>query len=258
MKLMLAFLIVCVASIAVFGALSLFGVADKVAGPIAGALLAATTYVHQSLEKGKPTLSAWPKGIVGLRGFFLPRWTMLVYGVLLMFSWITFIILLFRSAFDITKADLSAPAPFFMLTMLPVTGVGVYMIARWIGSRTSRHAIVVALLAAVVARGLLLVVDVFLFTTATGRGVMQPEFLEIWNKYDYTKIIWLALVGTLMFPGMATLGAWRGSRFRLAGYFRYLLSRLPRETRVVIVNLAYEEASKLAAISEKDRHFIEI
>jgi hypothetical protein len=50
-KLLLAFLVVLCAAGLCFGLLSVFGVAEKIAGPLASALFGAITYVHQALEK---------------------------------------------------------------------------------------------------------------------------------------------------------------------------------------------------------------
>src|SRR5262245_48072215 len=81
-SLALAFVIVLSASAIIFGALSFFGIAQTIAAPIAGLFLSAITYVHQVIEKKDPktALSALPKGIVALSGFFLPWYVMTVYA----------------------------------------------------------------------------------------------------------------------------------------------------------------------------------
>src|SRR5262245_19173152 len=83
-SLALAFVIVLSGAALTFGALGLFGVAQTIAGPISGLFLSAITYVHQVIEKKDPkaALTAIPKGIVALQGFFLPWYVIAVYSSL--------------------------------------------------------------------------------------------------------------------------------------------------------------------------------
>src|SRR5260221_2665331 len=81
----LAFAIVLAAVTLCFGVLARFGVADKVAAPIASVLFAAITYVHQALEQRttKPRLALAPPRIVSLEGFGLSPRVISRYGTLL-------------------------------------------------------------------------------------------------------------------------------------------------------------------------------
>jgi hypothetical protein len=49
----------------------------------------------------------------------------------------------------------------------------------------------------------------------------------------------------IVVPGL--IGYWRGQRQRLSKYLDYLLSVLPQQTRDTVVDLAFEEAQKVAA-----------
>jgi hypothetical protein len=51
----------------------------------------------------------------------------------------------------------------------------------------------------------------------------------------------------------ALLGHWRGRRMRLAAYLGTVLGRLPPSTRSSIVELAHDEAERLAAVPIEPR-----
>jgi hypothetical protein len=51
----------------------------------------------------------------------------------------------------------------------------------------------------------------------------------------------------VFYAGPIYLGYWMGRRSRMNKYFSYLLAVLPKDTRNLVVTLAYEEAQRLAA-----------
>jgi hypothetical protein len=57
----------------------------------------------------------------------------------------------------------------------------------------------------------------------------------------------MAVVGMALLGVISFLGSLRGRKLRLSRYVAYLLARLPRETRLTLVSLAYEEAKKLSS-----------
>lgn len=52
---------------------------------------------------------------------------------------------------------------------------------------------------------------------------------------------------TLIFLVPGLLGYWRGRKYRLSKYLHYLLGVLPEETRDTVIDLAFDEAQKVAA-----------
>jgi hypothetical protein len=251
MNLLFAFLIVLVAAAACFGLLSLFGVAEKIAGPLASALFGAITYVHQAIEKQRATSSA--TGVVTLRGYFFSPVLMFVYASLVLYAMMVLIYAYGRYSgallSDIIDSmdrnevtDLMLP----LLIAASVTKVFVaYVVGRWVGSRARRFSEIVLLCS--IAGASILVMAVY----SIGGGPSSSLFFEGVARPKVLLLGFADNFGSMTVPGL--VGIWRGKRLRLAGYLGYLLSRLPMDTRFAIVNMVYEEVNRLTAGAMKEQ-----
>jgi hypothetical protein len=118
---------------------------------------------------------------------------------------------------------------------------GAYLVGRWIGARTSRLGIVAMLLIAPLTAVAGVELDVLLMPDEVYRGTFGSEGLAFFGiLMRITKTAFIIVV-----PGL--IGYWRGQRRRLSKYLDYLLSVLPQQTRDTVVDLAFEEAQKVAA-----------
>ena len=246
MKLLWAFLIVMCAAALCFGVLSFLGVAEKIAGPLASSLFGAITYVHQALEKStfKLRLSALPQGLVTLRGFFLSPVVMFAYASLTLYAMLALLFgygevygWIMATAVDIPPDSMSAVLlPGLIASSVAKAAAG-YFVGRWIGSRVERYSIVV-LLSAVSGASLLSLLAFY----------FAPQVADImFGSKVSVRLLLLTFAdnaGTMAVPGL--IGAWRGRRARLTKYLGYLLGRIPDDTRLVIVNLAFEEAERIS------------
>jgi hypothetical protein len=248
----LAFIIVLLSAGACFALLNFAGVGDKVAAPLASALLGAITYVHQTLDQKKVSFSllALPQGIVTLRGFFLPSYVMFVYGAFLLLA-----IMNIGGAIGGIAAALSGLGYGELLFVAaavstPLALIGSYLIGRWIGVRSAKLPLVVAILAIAGARLGGSVMDWLVLPTADFEAIFHaPKEIKTFLEFVGGGVIFLAIP--------ALLGAWRGRRARLAGYLRYLLKRIPQDTRLTIVNLAFEEADKATGGNLARQRFVD-
>lgn len=255
MNLLFAFLIVLVAAAACFGLLSLFGVAEKIAGPLASALFGAITYVHQAIEKQRATSSATAssQGVVTLRGYFFSPVLMFVYASLALYAMMVLIYAYGRYSgallSDIVDSmdrneitDLMLP----LLFAASVTKVVVaYVVGRWVGSRARRFSEIVLLCS--IAGASILVMAVY----SIGGGSSSSLFFEGVARPKVLLLGFADNFGTMTVPGL--VGIWRGKRLRLTGYLGYLLSRLPMDTRFATVNMVYEEVNRLTAGAMKEQ-----
>jgi hypothetical protein len=253
MNLFFAFLIVLVAAAMCFGLLSLFGVAEKIAGPLASALFGAITYVHQAIEKQRATTSATAsaQGVVTLRGYFFSPVLMFVYASLTLYAMMVLIYAYGRYSgallSDIIDSidrnevtDLMLP----LLIATSVTKVAVaYVVGRWVGSRARRFSEVVLLCS--IAGASILVMAVYSIGGGSSlffQDPLGPKVLLLGFADNF---------GSMTVPGL--IGVWRGKRLRLTRYLGYLLSRLPMDTRFAIVNMVYDEVNRLTAGAMKEQ-----
>jgi hypothetical protein len=120
---------------------------------------------------------------------------------------------------------------------IPIVLIGAYLLGSWIGSRCARNGIfaviLVAALGAIASKSL----D-FL-------GMPSEEFHTLFGESLASVFPFvLGLFGFFAISGL--LGFWRGSRLQKTKYINYLLSALPEDTRNLLVDLAFEEAKKIA------------
>ena len=115
-------------------------------------------------------------------------------------------------------------------TNWPVMIFCAYLLGRWIGTRCSRRGIIAVLLA-IGSTAIMLTYD-----------LLSPDEDEL----EPSEMV----LDLLRFPfliGAGLIGYWRGQKYRLSRYLHYLMKVLPLETRDTVIQLAFEEAQKVAS-----------
>jgi hypothetical protein len=126
------------------------------------------------------------------------------------------------------------------VTTVPAAMFGMYFIARWIGTRCTRRGIIATLLVAILAITISALLEIVGLTDEDYRLLLGHE------KTDYAKLFGIKGLGVSILAAVGLLGYWRGHKQRLSKYLYYLLGVLPVATRETVVDLAFEEAQKVA------------
>lgn len=253
----IAFAIVCgVAAIlfgAVFAILTFLGQPQAVsaAGGLAGVVILAFPKVAEFLERedGKRKLAGGNQSsrVYDFRSFQIAWPLMVVYGTILLF--------VIRAGFGIVAGFMLSEAlseaggtlemarhmarHISVVSFLPASMLAMYLIARWIGTRCSRRGIIATLLVAIST-----LIDAVLNMT-----LLPDEDFRTMSGYertDYLKYFGNEVLEVSIIAAAGLVGYWRGHKQRLSKYLYYLLGVLPVETRETVVDLAFEEAEKVA------------
>jgi hypothetical protein len=221
------------------------------AAGIAGLPFIASHHLCEMLERtdAKRNLATTPeKSIYTFDGFAISWKLMIIYGSMViagMMQAFGLVGLLVGSLFFGPEVAASEPKLTLAIS-LPLNLLGCFFVGRWIGTRCQNTGLGILVVLAVPFLGIMAakIVDF---------ALVSPEDFK--RAYDQDKSFFVflqhVLFATPMFWIPALLGFWRGHVIRLARYLRYLLSILPKDTREVLVNLAYEEAQNLATQSVK-------
>jgi hypothetical protein len=200
-------------------------------------------------ESRKRLTAGTRKPVYDFRGFQIAWPLMVVYGtVALSFvgqaaAGIAGIVLAQAMLFEGEIAPKAAVATGLFGTIATIFAA--YLVGRWIGARTSRFGIVAMLLIAPLTAVAAVGMDVLLATVFTGVADLgRLAFSGIPMRITFISFI-------IIVPGL--IGYWRGQRQRLSKYLDYLLSVLPQPTRDTVVDLAFEEAQKVAAAAGEAR-----
>lgn len=233
-------LVVGLLAAAVAAALSISEFTKEAAKPIAGSLMAAIPAVHQLLQKSgsRLSLSARKRGVVSFHGYAMPVVMLALYGILIMFS-VPFLVGFvkgfaegFAAGFagvaleKAPKIDFSIIRPFIIIAQLIVA----YFVGRWIGIRSE-------------SKGLFAILAIAFFVPFI--DLVRGLFLE--GPGQIGKFLIILLVGVVKIGVPAVFGYWRGRVIQSSRYLTYLLRALPQESRDALVNLASDEAKRLAS-----------
>jgi hypothetical protein len=133
-----------------------------------------------------------------------------------------------------------------MAVTLVVGWFGSYFIGHWIGGRTRSRGILTVALVLVIGSILSKSFDFLVLSDEDfAKAVRSPDG-DFQGKGVGTFLI--AVFAMWVFYAIPIfLGYWMGRRSRLSKYFSYLLAVLPKDTRNLVVTLAFEEAQRLAA-----------
>jgi hypothetical protein len=241
-----------------FAVLTLVGVAEAVAVPaaitLAGPPLVASKEIAELLERqeGKKALAAGKRTpVYDFRGFQIAWPLMVLYGSLIIIG-VSLILggiagvvgAAMAIASGITEGDLiqeylQKNTPLWVVALSAdslVSLLVVYLLGRWIGTRCSRGGALAVLL---------MITLTFVIAIAVGVPSTMSEwyhFIMIWSLLQLPILICFGLIGY-----------WRGRKHRLSKYLHYLLGVLPSETRDTVVELAFDEAQKVASAAGRAR-----
>jgi hypothetical protein len=240
---LISVLVVGLLAAAVAAALSISEFTKAAATPIAGSLIAAIPAVHQLLQKSGSRLSLSPRkrGLVDRRGYALPLWMLALYGVLIVLA--VFELMSGLSGLAGTSAGLAKEKLAYVgiLGLIPTMMVA-YLVGRWIGVRSQ-------------SKGLFVVLAVAFFVPFIDRvlavAFMSREDLSAYfHSTNTTELLLVAIVELgVLIAVPAIFGYWRGRVVQLSRYLGYLVRALPKESQEALVDLASDEAKRLASNS---------
>jgi hypothetical protein len=244
----IAFGIACGLGVILFGTtfaiLTLVGIGEAAPAAAALAALPITAFpkIGEFLEQqdGRRKLTAGKRTpIYDFRGFQI-RWSLMtLYGVLVLFA-VDLVVssisgmaagaIIRYSGGDMEDQDILEYSTIWLFTIiLPASMTGAYFVGRWIGTRCSWSGSIVVFFVIFLDVSLEIGVNWLL------RGGHDPILLFL-NLLRLPFVLCVALIGYS-----------RGRNYRLSKYLHYLLSVLPVETRDAVVELAFDEAQKVAA-----------
>jgi len=237
-NLLLSFIVVLFGAAICFYLLYIFGVAKEIASAVAASIIAAITHVHNLLEKKevKLNLALLPETIVPIENYTFQWKFMLVYSSAMMIF--VFALSNAYAGFISGIGDIKESRILLGLTALPLICIGSYFVGRWTGARCDQYGILVIVIAVLVARLTLSIIDLF--------WLNQGEYEKMFGRgKSLEHIITQIMISLFIFGSIALIGYWRGRKTRLARYIGYLLRLLPPDTRSIIANLTYEEARRI-------------
>jgi hypothetical protein len=229
----LSVLIVLVFGAVLVATLSMFEVTKEAAKPIVGGFPLAIPAVHQLLQKSgsRLSLSATKRGVVSLQGYTMPVVMLALYGFLILLS--TSEIMGFLTGFAGAAAGVTAGNALYinLLAIIPQMIVA-YFVGRWIGVRSKSKGLFATLAVAFSVP----------FIDLAG-----AVLLSITGKHTMGEFLIMLLISAIKYAVPAVFGYWRGRVIQLSRYLAYLLRALPQESRDALVNLASDEAKRLAS-----------
>jgi len=239
---LISVLVVGLLAAAVAAALSISEFTKQAATPIAGSLIAAIPAVHQLLQKSgsRLSLSARKRGVVSLHGYAMPVVMLALYGILIMLSvpFLVFFVMGFAEGFAAgfagvalekgPKIDDSIIRPLVTIAQL----IMAYFVGRWIGVRSE-------------SKGLFAILAIAFF--APFIDLVPGLFHGGPGQIGIGEFLFMLLVGVVKIGVPAVFGYWRGRVIQSSRYLTYLLRALPQESRDALVNLASDEAKRLAS-----------
>ena len=123
------------------------------------------------------------------------------------------------------------------------TVAGSYFVGRWIGYRCSERGVIALVLAVVVSRSIVILLDLVILGF--------DQYVELLAYLNASIVVYLPTLGLLVVVGMT--GVWRGKRTRGPQYLYYVLNKMPKESRDALLDLAQSEAMRLQeASAERD------
>jgi hypothetical protein len=225
-------LIVLVLGTVLVATLSMFEITKAAANPIVGGFPLAIPAVHQLLQKSgsRLSLSARKRGVVSLQGYTMPVVMVGLYGFLILLS--ASEMMGFLTGYAGSAAGVTAENAFYihLLAIIPEMIVA-YFVGRWIGVRSK-------------SKGLFATLAIAFFVPFID---LAGAILLSITKATMGGFLMMLLIPVVKYAVPALLGYWRGRVIQLSRYLAYLLRALPQESRDALVNLASDEAKRLAS-----------
>jgi hypothetical protein len=189
--------------------------------------------------------------VYDFRGFQIAWPLMVLYGVLLLaaIDAISSVVGGFLAAGVMISQDRQEDAITAMyvgvVMATPPIIVGAYLVGRWIGTRCSRRGVIVVLL-------VVLAYTVLQFVLEQSYLLIASDDDDVARFTRETLVVRL-VAGACLSVLVLLIGYWRGRKARLSKYLYYLLGVLPAETRDTVVELAFDEAQKVASAAGRAR-----
>jgi len=223
----LSVLIVLILGAVLVVPLSNFKITQKAVEPIIAGFPTAVIAVHQLLQKSgsRLSLSARKRGVVSLHGYSMPVVMLALYAILIVLSASELAGFLTGDAASAAGVAAKNAGPITQLAIIPSMIVA-YFVGRWIGVRSQ-------------SKGLLAVLAVAFFVPVIDFIVASLLGIQVSFK--------ALLLSAIMYGVSAVFGYWRGRVVQLSRYLYYLSRALPQESREALVNLASDEAKRLAS-----------
>jgi len=223
--------------------IALLEIPIEISQALIGTFTVFVLYVDRLLEKkdiAKTNSVPLSDRIVQFKSFGMASTVMIFYGTLILLLIANFGGLFTGLALD-SRNDKIIIISMCIAVVLMLAGS--FFIGHWVGSRCSEGIAkgVVTLLAIYIAYGLLkLLMDI-----AVADDIIF--LLEIPHEQKWLILIMMNLMGVVVFFIISLIGYCFGRRRRLSKYMDYLMRILSPDTRYILVELAYDEAKRLAS-----------
>jgi hypothetical protein len=238
-------LLVCAAAGIAY--LAIYPIHPDFAKVVAGVILSSLAKVYSYLKDKEIKLNFLKAVEVddAVRQYTLKWYVMIIYGFLVMMG----IISLYAGAGGvISEIILGGPVGVIMFTLfigITITPVLFFYFGAWVGKKSNKHKILtifitVLLMTAVDYLSIILVPESSIQRIA---NQTKSEFLQEW--FSITTILWRVLF-TSVYMLIALLGCRRGENKRLVTQLQDLFRVLPTDIQNTVVELVYEEATKLS------------
>jgi hypothetical protein len=242
-NLMIAIVIVLTSAVTAAFVLTRVGVPSTVAQTVATAMFGLVPSLKEAAERWRLKSKPSSERALALTGFELNNWKLFSYCVLLAFGSLQVASGIGGLAAGLSGTD-EAGAVRSMAVLAILVGMPlIYLSGRWIGRRSGGGGWWLVILAVIVTRVVATALDL-IFLPKTFLATMANELGD--GSYGPTYIIKQIGFGALLMSAISVLGYWRGRRQHLSEYLAQLLKRIAPEARTAIIELAYEEARRVA------------
>jgi hypothetical protein len=225
--LLLALVLILVCVLVTFSLLSALSVPKEFAASAGTIWGGALPWLHKKLD-----IAVSKKHIVSLEEFALPGGVVLCYAIVLAVAALQAPMLLgIFSGLQENNAKRVV-----MFSAIPLALLFAYLVARWIGVRSSPNGIWFLLVAFTVAVIADQTATLFFLPSEHLEPIEEESSLLDWRQW----VVWL-----LFWNIIALIGFWRGRRIQLRRYIDYLLTKLPSNTRHDVLSLLRDEVQRL-------------
>ncbi len=176
---------------------------------------------------------------MSLHGYTMPVVMLALYGILITLSGSEVMGFLAGSAARAAAVAAENAVYIVALTVIPQMIVA-YFVGRRIGVRSESKGLFAILALAFFVPFIDLVI--VLFSPDHGKPLFP-------SKPTISEFLIVLLMGVIKYGVPAAFGYWRGRVIQLNRYLAYLLRALPKESQDALVNLASDEAKRLASNS---------
>jgi|KBSSwiStaDraftv2_1062776.scaffolds.fasta_scaffold22936_6 hypothetical protein len=234
--LVLAFIFcLCGALILYFCLVTWFGVDHDAGKAVASIILGAFPKVREAMQKGR---GPEQPEVRPLQAFRISPALATLYVSIVGFAVLGFTGGVAGLLAAIGNGGLDSLAPPLAIITFIFTFPMLFLCGRWIGRRCSYRPILIAVCCAIAIRILGTFFDVM--------AIPAVDYVKIYGHEKTASNILIQIsAGSAMFAILLVSGALLGRRQRLSNYFNYLLRQITPEGRGALVELAYEEASRI-------------